>query len=326
MTQHRVLIPILMPSSRPNTIPVVINLLRELQPQSILDVGVGFGKWGHLFREYTDILESERDPSRYLRENWRVQIDGIEGYPAYLTEMHRYIYNQLYTGNALQIIKKVPSYDLVFLGDIIEHFEKEAGFELLRQAIAHAHKAVIVTTPKYETDQGDLCGNELERHRSLWREKDFNQFTGAVVKTIDRATLLAAIIMPGVTPPTFTPPMPPKAADARRLRQAVDYLTHLIPVEQPFILVDEEQIRSELPHRNALPFLEKGGEYWGPPEDDGTAIAEFERMRESGAAFIGFIWSCFWWLEYYPAFYQHLRDRFSCAIENEEIVIFDLRR
>jgi len=315
-----------MPSSRPNTIPIIINLLRQLQPQSILDVGVGFGKWGHLFREYTDIQESEHDPARYRRENWKVQIDGIEGYPDYLTEMHRYLYNQLYTGDALEIIKKASMYDLVFLGDIIEHFEKEAGLELLRQAIAHARKAVIVSTPKYETNQGDLCGNQLERHRSLWREKDFHQFTGAIVKTIDRGTLLAAILMPGVAVPSFTPPMPPKPADARSLRMAVEQLTRSIPIEQPFILVDEEQIRSELPHRNALPFLEKGGEYWGPPEDDGTAIAEFERMRESGTAFIAFIWSCFWWLDYYPAFYQHLRDRFSCLAENEQIIIFDLRR
>jgi len=315
-----------MPSSRPNIIPVVINLLRQLQPDSILDVGVGFGKWGHLFREYTDILEAERDPERYRRENWRVQIDGIEGFPAYITDMHRFLYNKIYTGDALEVIKKLGTYDLVFMGDVIEHLEKEAGMELLRQAIAHSHKAVIVSTPKYDTNQGSLCGNELERHRSVWREKDFHLFNVATVKTIDRATLLAAIVMPGIAPPSFTPPMPPKAADARRMRMAVDYLTQLIPVEQPFILVDEEQIRSELPHRNALPFLENQGEYWGPPEDDGTAIAEFERMRESGVAFIGFIWSCFWWLEYYPAFYQHLRDRFSCAVENEEIVIFDLRR
>src|SRR5580765_7944388 len=120
-----------MPSSRPSTIPVVINLLRQLQPQSILDVGVGFGKWGHLFREYTDILESERDPERYRRENWQVKIDGIEGFDAYLTDMHRYLYNTLYTGDALEVIKKVGNYDLVFLGDIIEHFDKEKGFELL---------------------------------------------------------------------------------------------------------------------------------------------------------------------------------------------------
>jgi len=43
--------------------PTVIHLIRQLKPISILDVGVGFGKWGHLFREYTDINEAENDPA-----------------------------------------------------------------------------------------------------------------------------------------------------------------------------------------------------------------------------------------------------------------------
>src|SRR5262245_23881925 len=82
-----------MPSSRPNTIPTVIHLIRQLKPQSILDVGIGFGKWGHLFREYTDIHEAEHEPARYERQNWRVRIDGIEGFARYVTPMHRYLYN-----------------------------------------------------------------------------------------------------------------------------------------------------------------------------------------------------------------------------------------
>ena len=112
-----------MPSSRPNAIPTVIHLIRQLNPQSILDVGVGFGKWGHLFREYTDILAAENDPARYRRENWRVRIDGIEGHSAYLTDMHRFLYNELYVGDACELIGGLPKYDIIFAGDIIEHFE-----------------------------------------------------------------------------------------------------------------------------------------------------------------------------------------------------------
>src|SRR5438093_871633 len=164
---------IAMPSSRPNTIPTVIHLIRQLRPRSILDVGVGFGKWGHLFREYTDIVGAENDPARYERRHWRVRIDGIEGYAAYLTEMHRYLYNEIHIGDARELIKKLSHYDVIFLGDIIEHFDKLAGLQLLREAVNKASKAVIVSTPKYETAQPDLCGNELERHRSLWSAKDF---------------------------------------------------------------------------------------------------------------------------------------------------------
>src|SRR5437868_4061842 len=170
-----------MPSSRPNTIPTIIHLIRQLKPRSILDVGIGFGKWGHLFREYTDILEAEHDPRRYERKNWKVQIDGIEGFPRYITEMHRFLYNQIHIGNACELIRKLPSYDVIFMGDIIEHLEKNDGVELLRQAIEKSKKAVIVSTPKDETEQGELCANELERHRSLWSAKDFRKFNGAIV-------------------------------------------------------------------------------------------------------------------------------------------------
>src|SRR5882762_8410964 len=123
-----------MPSSRPNTIPTVIHLVRQLKPRSILDVGIGFGKWGHLFREYTDIQEAENDPSRYERKNWRVRIDGIEGFAGYVTEMHRYLYNDIHLGNACELMARLPRYDVVFMGDIIEHFDKEAGLKLLREA------------------------------------------------------------------------------------------------------------------------------------------------------------------------------------------------
>src|SRR5437867_859565 len=285
-----------MPSSRPTTIPIVIHLLRQLKPRSILDVGIGFGKWGHLFREYTDILEAERDPHRYERQNWRVRIDGIEGFPRYVTEMHRYLYNEIHIGDARELIPKLLPYDVIFMGDIIEHLEKQQGFRLLRDAVEKSKKAVIVSTPRNETEQGDLCANELERHRSLWSAKDFRKFEGAIVKTIDRSILLAVIVKPGVPVPICGPPRQPKASDSRRLRQAKEALIKLIPSNEPFILVDEEQIRSELPHANAIPFVEREGQYWGPPESDEVAIRELKRLRKRGARFIAFTWPTFWWL------------------------------
>src|SRR6185503_7056038 len=179
--------------------------------------------WGHLFREYTDINEAENDPARYQRKHWRIRIDGIEGYAAYLTPMHRYLYNHLHIGNATLLLNKLPRYDLIFLGDVIEHLEKAAGLRLLRNAVKKANKAVLVTTPKFDTGQ----------------------------------------------------------ADVRRLQKCRDALLRLIPRAVPFILVDDDQMRSDLPHARAIPFLEKNGEYWGPPADDATAIRELERLRRT---------------------------------------------
>ena len=314
-----------MPSSRPNTIPTVIHLVRQLKPKSILDVGVGFGKWGHLFREYTDINEAENDPARYQRKKWRVRIDGIEGHAAYLTPMHRYLYNRLHVGNAGALLSRLPHYDLIFLGDVIEHLEKAAGLRLLRNALKKANKAVIVTTPKFETGQAELCGNELERHRSLWSAEDFSRFDRVAVKTIDRATLLAVLLKPGVSAPVCAPPKPLSQANVRRLQKCRDALTRLIPLAEPFILVDDEQMRSDLPHARAIPFLEKNGEYWGPPADNATAIRELERLRRIGARYIAFTWPAFWWTDHYGEFYRHLCEKFRRVLKDDRLLVFDLQ-
>src|SRR6266511_256848 len=314
-----------MPSSRPNTIPTVIHLVRQLKPKSILDVGIGFGKWGHLFREYTDINESEHDPARYQRKHWRVRIDGIEGHAAYLTPMHRFLYNNIHLGDACVLMKQLPRYDLIFMGDVIEHLEKGVGFKLLQDALDQTRKCLIVSTPKYETGQADSCGNELERHRSLWSAKDFVRFDRSVVKTVDRATLLAVVVKQGTPMPVCSPPMPMKRGDARRLQNCKNKLIELIPAAQPFILVDDEQLRGDLPHAHAIPFLERNGEYWGPPEDDETAIRELERLRRAaGARYIAFAWPAFWWLEHYAKFAAHVRKSCRRVLKDDKLAVFEL--
>src|SRR6266568_3894718 len=162
-----------MPSSRPDSIPAIVSLVRQMDPASILDVGVGFGKWGVLFREYTDIVKSEAEPQRYDKARWRVRIDGIEGFEPYLTPLHRFAYDQIFVGDARRVLPTLGRYDVIFLGDVIEHFTLGDGRALLREALDHAARYVLVSTPRYETDQPASCGNELERHRSLWTGSDF---------------------------------------------------------------------------------------------------------------------------------------------------------
>lgn len=70
------------------------------------------------------------------------------------------------------------SFDSVTLIDVIEHFEKEVGFEVLRQAEEIASKKVIVFTPKgffqqKEMDHYNLGGESYQRHRSGWEVEDF---------------------------------------------------------------------------------------------------------------------------------------------------------
>jgi hypothetical protein len=110
------------------------------------------------------------------------------------------------------------------------------------------------------------------------------------------------------------------------LRLSVQDLAELVPEGASLVLVDDDNI-GPLPlySRRRLPFLERDGEYWGPPLDDATAVRELGRLRQGGATFIVFAWPAFWWLEYYSGLHEHLRTNFRCALHNDRLVAFDLR-
>jgi polysaccharide pyruvyl transferase WcaK-like protein len=100
----------------------------------------------------------------------------------------------------------------------------------------------------------------------------------------------------------------------------------VVPPRHSFILVDEEQWADEVfVDRRAIPFLERDGDYWGPPPDDLTAINELDRLRHDGAQFMVFGSPAFWWLEYYSGLHRHLKKNFRCILQNERLVVFDLR-
>ena len=93
------------------------------------------------------------------------------------------------------------------------------------------------------------------------------------------------------------------------------------------ILVDGNELGPGfIRDRQVLPFLEREGQYWGPPPDDETAINELARLRQAGANFIVFAWPAFWWLAYYAGFHRHLRSTFRCVLDNNRLVVFDLRQ
>ncbi len=113
-----------------------------------------------------------------------------------------------------------------------------------------------------------------------------------------------------------------------QLHQVKEELKTLISADEPFILVDQASwIGTEIVEGlHPLPFLERDGQYWGEPADDDTAIRELERMRQSGASHIAFAWHTFWWLEHYSQFHHYLQSQFPCMLENERLIVFDLKR
>ena len=158
-----------MPSSTHVHISKMVDWIVRLQPKSVLDIGVGFGKWGFLAREYTDI-----NAQHYKREDWRVRIEGVEAFPEYSTPTYHYIYDEIHYGDLRTVLPDLPNFDLVIIGDVIEHFDKEVGLDLLQQ-LRKKSRHILLSSPTVFFTQ-ELFDNEFERHRSLWTVDDFASF------------------------------------------------------------------------------------------------------------------------------------------------------
>jgi len=117
-------------------------------------------------------------------------------------------------------------------------------------------------------------------------------------------------------------------AEQRALEDTVvRRLREMLTAGSCLILVDENRtdIKDELNCR-VLPFLERDGQYWGPPLDDDQAIRELERMRESGADLIAFPWIAKWWLEHYRHFVPHLERTAQCLEKSELLSVYRLHK
>lgn len=114
--------------------------------------------------------------------------------------------------------------------------------------------------------------------------------------------------------------------ESHRMHLAIREIRHLMSDHERIILVDQNQwrVNRELAC-HSIPFVERDGQYWGPPLDDDEAIREFERLRHYAARYLVFGWPAFWWLAHYRQFTRYLRERFQCVLENALLVVFDLR-
>ncbi len=162
-----------MPFSQSSQISAIVQTLEALQPRSLLDVGVGMGQYGFLARmnlEHLNLFDIQGNVGKLRpRSEWQIQIDGIEGFAAYLTPVHDYVYNQIFIGQAETILPTLPkhSYDLVIAIDILEHFYEVEGIVFLKALQRVAKKHVLISTPKTFIEQ-TVEANPLEDHRSFW--------------------------------------------------------------------------------------------------------------------------------------------------------------
>lgn len=157
-----------MSSSSHRGLSLALDHVVRMRPQRVLDVGVGLGKWGFLMREALDLIEG-----RVAREDWRTVIDGIDAH-RYDSPLLDWVYDSVRIGDAREVAASLAGYDLVVMGDVIEHMEKSDGLALLG-TLLERNRNVIVTTPRTFFEQ-DCADNPFQRHLSGWRIADFERW------------------------------------------------------------------------------------------------------------------------------------------------------
>jgi hypothetical protein len=138
---------------------------------SILDVGCGFGKWGFLVRDTFDVMMGQQ----FTKKEWTITIDAVESFPKCITPLQKLIYNKIIKKDILKALPKLKQYDLIIMGDVIEHFEKKQAHELIKKLFDHT-SSILISTPLGFMPQGAWAGNEKEIHKSGWTLQDFQTY------------------------------------------------------------------------------------------------------------------------------------------------------
>ena len=160
-----------MPSSAIGQLSTIMGIIHVTRPQSVLDIGIGFGKYGFLCREYLELWDG-----RNKYDDWQHRIDGIEAHSQYVTDLQRKIYSNMYVGDVRSVLPTLDAhYDLILMIDVIEHLSIEEGHRILSLCREKAN-ACLIATPHVVTSQGDAFDNPFERHVSAWTQAEFERY------------------------------------------------------------------------------------------------------------------------------------------------------
>jgi hypothetical protein len=143
----------------------------KLPDFKILDVGSGFGKWGFLIRDTFEVMMGQN----FDKKDWKIELTGVESFSKCITPIQEGIYDKIINKDIFEIVDKLPKYDVIIMGDIIEHFDKKEAHELLDKLFKHSEN-IIISTPLGFMPQGEWGGNVKEIHKSGWDLPDFKKY------------------------------------------------------------------------------------------------------------------------------------------------------
>ncbi len=130
------------------TLQTLLRLSKHLEFKQILDVGPGRGTYSLLLRSF------------WPQSHWT----AVEIWEPY---RERFGLNSLYDQVLIEDIRSyadtAPGYDLVFLGDVLEHMQQAEALAVVEGLLRHS-KLLLVSIPIVHMPQEECEGNPYERH------------------------------------------------------------------------------------------------------------------------------------------------------------------
>jgi 2-polyprenyl-3-methyl-5-hydroxy-6-metoxy-1,4-benzoquinol methylase len=155
-----------MPASNPETKPWIAEHILKIQPTTVLDVGAGKGLYLNLVR---DILGKEN-----------VKVTGVEIWEDYIKFfMLKMRYDKLIQADVREMDDF--NYDLVILGDVLEHMSKEEAINLWNKCSKQS-KYAIISIPIIDHPQEAINDNPYEIHvKEDWTTQEvLDSFPGII--------------------------------------------------------------------------------------------------------------------------------------------------
>ena len=146
-----------------------VQAIMKIGPERVLDIGVGFGRWGVVLREFGEVWFDRVTP-----DTWSMHIEGIEGFGKNIAPYHEQFYDRVHVGDAKELLFDMPGpWSLAILGDVLEHFVKSDGERILDHLVATSDYVLINLPLGDDWPQEEKYENPYEEHKAVWHMSDF---------------------------------------------------------------------------------------------------------------------------------------------------------
>lgn len=154
----------------------------------VLDVGAGAGIWADLL---------------FQRGQRRIQRHAVEIFEPYISRFGlESKYGKIYLGDFRELVIPLNTYNVLILGDVLEHFVYHEAMEIWEKArrIVGPTGLVLLSTPIIDFPQGEEEGNIHEAHLSSFDMDTLRSLSG--VSESQEGTIIGSVVARGSEAPS----------------------------------------------------------------------------------------------------------------------------